>query len=93
MAVSAFSETTLWKRTLGLTSGTEFEQQSISDLRSAYLTFRANIEVVIETIPRDCPGLTVHNITHLDALWDIADLIAGKHFSLGSGPIDVIGSM
>jgi len=33
-------------------------------------------------IHRDLPDLTVHDITHLDALWEMADLVAGPDYPL-----------
>jgi Histidine kinase-, DNA gyrase B-, and HSP90-like ATPase len=35
-----------------------------------------------ETIAKDLPDFTVHDITHSDALWEYADLIAGKTYPL-----------
>lgn len=43
---------------------------------------RARVDGLTKQIAKDCPGLTIHDITHLDGLWRIADLIAGPHFKI-----------
>ena len=42
-------------------------------------------------IPRDIPGFTVHDVTHLDALWETASLIAGDHYPLNPAEAFVFG--
>jgi hypothetical protein len=42
-------------------------------------------------IHRDLPEFTVHDITHLDALWEIADIVAGEQFSLTPPEAFVLG--
>ena len=38
------------------------------------------------------PGLTLHDVTHLDALWETADLIAGDKYPLNPLEAFVFGS-
>ncbi|MBA2593659.1 MAG: hypothetical protein M3495_02490 [Pseudomonadota bacterium] len=37
------------------------------------------------------PGLTVHDITHLDALWRVADQIAGPDYPINPAEAFVLG--
>jgi hypothetical protein len=45
--------------------------------RSAFMSFRDRAATLAAEIRKDLPALTAHDITHLDALWEIASLIAG----------------
>jgi hypothetical protein len=51
-------------------------------LRSSFVSFRQRAAALAGEIHRDLPDLTVHDITHLDALWEIADIISGGEFRL-----------
>jgi hypothetical protein len=42
-------------------------------------------------IARDLPDFTVHDITHIDALWEMAQLIAGSDFHLTPTEAFVLG--
>ncbi|MGQ3017907.1 HD domain-containing protein [Phenylobacterium sp.] len=46
---------------------------------------------MIKTIPGDCRDLTVHDVTHLDALWEMATLIAGPTYELNPAEGFVLG--
>src|SRR5688572_25964341 len=56
-------------------------------LRSALLGFRERAAILAGEIQRDLPEFTVHDVTHLDALWEMADLIAGSDYPLN--PLEV----
>lgn len=43
-------------------------------------------------ISRDLPDLTVHDVTHLDALWEMADLIVGAQHALTPAEAFVFGA-
>ena len=52
---------------------------------------RENVATLITTIPADCKDLTVHDVTHLDALWEMASLIAGPKYALNPAEAFVLG--
>lgn len=60
-------------------------------LRQAYTQFRNRVGQLIQTIPSDIPGLTVHDLTHLDALWDMADILTGGKYELNPAESFVLG--
>lgn len=70
-----FERSTIWVRGLGLDPGQD--ETARERLRSAYFNFRSRSETLASEIARDIPSLTVHDISHIDALWEIADLIIG----------------
>ena len=69
---------TLWKRTLGDTDENPSVQRLVVSLRKA----RQQAAHLTGRIASALPGLTIHDASHLDALWDVADVIAGDQFPL-----------
>jgi hypothetical protein len=78
-----FKETDLWKRTLeARAAGTDSHSQDRDKLRAAYLSMRERAAPLVALGHIECQGLTVHDVTHLDALWEMADLIVGSDFEV-----------
>ena len=73
----SFESTGLWKSTLAARTATDDNSEVRDRLRSAYLGFRERAALLAAEIARDLPDYTVHDISHIDALWGLADLIAG----------------
>jgi hypothetical protein len=88
--MSTFESTSLWQRTLAARTGDEFCEQR-EKLRVAFLSFRERASQIAGEIGRDLPDLTVHDVTHLDALWEMADLIAGPQYELTPCEAFVLG--
>jgi hypothetical protein len=53
-----------------------------SRLRSELTLMRDRAAMIVGEIPRDLAHFTVHDITHLDGLWDMADIVAGEEYKL-----------
>jgi hypothetical protein len=49
-------------------------------LWNALLQFRERAAVLANEIHRDLPDFTDHGLTHLNALWEMADPIAGPKY-------------
>lgn len=79
----------LWQRTLG--SQSEGPKPQLEVLRQAFLTFRGRTAQLIGEIGQLLPGLTVHDITHVDALWRVANEIAGPEYPLNPAEAFVLG--
>ena len=60
-------------------------------LRQALLTFRDRVAQLVQTLGAELPDLTVHDITHLDALWRVADQIAGPDYPINPAEAFVLG--
>lgn len=67
-----FERTKLWSRTLGQNYNEDVER-----LRSSFFDFRRKIEPLVKNIEVELPGLTIHDISHIDSLWEVADQIVG----------------
>jgi hypothetical protein len=60
-------------------------------LRASYESFRDRAALLAGEIARDLPEFTVHDVTHLDALWEMADLLVGDEVRLNPAEAYVIG--
>lgn len=76
-----FQTTGLWQSSLAPIIDDPFEPHR-TRLRAALMTCRENVKPIVERIAQVLPGLTIHDVTHLDALWETADLIAGQGYPL-----------
>lgn len=82
-------ESMLWKTSLGDDSRFGGKRNL---LVSALEAFRANTAILAAEISRDLPDFTVHDISHIDALWEIASIIAGSQITLNPIEAFVFGS-
>ena len=72
----------LWKRSFGLQEpGLQEPTPSVTLLIASLDDVRAKTAQLTSRIQDSLPGLTVHAVTHLDALWEVAEVIAGKEFA------------
>lgn len=77
MAISIdIKETELWKRAFShkpndATAIKELTESLLAELRA----MRSKVDEITKSIQADMPGLTVHDLSHLDAVWEMADRI------------------
>jgi hypothetical protein len=87
--------TTIWRRTLAqrdiCTSGPDPHSALRARTRSAFEAFRRHAAVLAGEIPQQLRELTVHDITHIDALWQYADMIVGEDYPLTPTEAMVLG--
>ena len=81
MVQHSFERTTLWQSSLANRDNEEFSSQR-DRLRTQFLTFRDRVAMLVSRIAAQLPNLTLHDISHLDALWETASLIAGSDYPL-----------
>ena len=81
MAIEHLEATSLWQRSLAARENDNTAKYR-DRLRSALLTMRENVIPFVRNIHRDILGLTVHEESHLDALWQTATCVAGDDFEL-----------
>lgn len=86
-----FEKTTLWQS--GFCAKSESaDAEACSRLRNEFFHIRDRAEKLVSLIVRDIPGLTIHDISHLDALWETASLIAGEDYRLNPAEAFVFGA-
>ena len=90
--VFEFQKTSLWRQSFG-NPAFQKEITAINILRESLLDMRDRAAHLVSLIQRDVPGFTVHDITHLDALWETASLIAGEDYSLNPAEAFLFGSV
>ena len=70
-----FRQTWLWRRSFqSQRSDCPPDEQEF--FRAQYLSVRERAAQLVSRIAADLPEITVHDISHLDALWDTASLVA-----------------
>jgi hypothetical protein len=89
MDQNTYKNTTLWQTALGQKSD-GFDSQR-EKLTRAYEYFRERVALLLKQIQRELPDLTLHDITHVDALWRVASEIAGPEFNLNPAEALVLG--
>lgn len=88
---SEIAKTGLWAVSLGLKDADQEIERKRELLRSVLLRFRERASVITARIAATFPDLTVHDVTHLDALWETASLIAGDGYPLNPLEAFVLG--
>ncbi|OZY83846.1 hypothetical protein CBP51_18690 [Cellvibrio mixtus] len=84
-----YTDTNIWQS--GFEPNEDQYDHHRSRLRLAFLSFRERVGQLIQTIPAEIQGLTVHDLSHLDALWDMADILTGDTHGYNPAEIFVLG--
>jgi hypothetical protein len=84
-----YQNSPLWKQAFQASNdGLDAKRQLLS---AAFTEFRQRASYLVNQIHKDMPSLTVHDITHLDALWWTASEIAGDGYPLNPAEAFVLG--
>lgn len=89
--MAGFENTYLWQSTLAKQLAPDELEKEREFFRVNYENFRVNAGLLAAEISRDLPDYTVHDITHLDALWEIASIICGADYVLNPAEAFVLG--
>lgn len=86
-----YQQTALWKKTLA--EQYEFDEHKIQRERlcSSYVQFRENVKILAAEVALVLPEYTVHDITHIDALWDMASLLLPHDIYINPAESYVLG--
>lgn len=90
-ATLEFMNTKLWQSSLAPQPDDPVQGGPRERLRNEFLKFRKCAAALTGQIARDLPEFTVHDVTHLDALWEMADTIAGEGIPLTPAEAFVLG--
>lgn len=75
-----YKETILWKKSI---DNNVWENDKLrGQLRNAFEKTHENAEYVLNSIRKDFPNLTVHDITHADSLWKVGSTIVGEDYEI-----------
>jgi hypothetical protein len=76
-------KSSIWLETLDEQSSySENYKEEVEILRSSFRDIRTKAEIIANHISESQPGLTLHDISHLDSLWETAHTIAGQNLKL-----------
>lgn len=89
MSQEIYKQSTLWQVAFGHQPDNLNPQRE--KLSQAYDGFRERVALLLAQIQRELPALTLHDITHVDALWRVASEIAGPEFPLNPAEALVLG--
>ncbi|MEI7232726.1 ATP-binding protein [Pectobacterium carotovorum] len=84
------AQSSIWRSTLAQQDSDTHETER-ERLRSSFMSFRGRVSLLALEIAKDLPDLTVHDISHLDALWEVGSQIIGPNFSLTPAEGYVLG--
>ena len=86
-------QTGIWRRTLdeGAFGDADPDTAFRSKLRQAFVNFRERASTLAAEIPQALRDLTVHDQTHTDALWQLADMIIGNNYPITPTEAFVLG--
>ena len=87
--MDTFLKTPLWARTLGIIDGQYSDETE--RLRSVFLDTRTRVAGLLSEIRNSAPDLTIHDITHVDALWEIGGLLLQADETLNPAEGFVLG--
>jgi Histidine kinase-, DNA gyrase B-, and HSP90-like ATPase len=76
-----YENTSLWRTSL-VAPENDANAKYYGRLSSAYEIFRQRAASITARIQSQMPNLTLHDVTHLDALWETASLVAGPNYPL-----------
>lgn len=91
MADLEFETSALWQAAFGERSK-DRHAAARAALKRKFLDLREKVAVLVAQIAKDLPGLTIHDVTHLDALWETASLIAGPELAINPAEAYVLGA-
>lgn len=85
-----FKNTILWRAAFedARSDATSAEQ---AHLAGVYESMRKRASALVAKIQTDLPHMTIHDVTHLDALWEMASIAAGNSFDLNPAEAFVFG--
>jgi hypothetical protein len=88
---NSFLSSPLWRRTLESDLRRDPHAVERERLRASYLLTRTHAATLLAELSRSVPDFTVHDITHVDALWETASLVAGPQIVLTPAEAYVLG--
>ena len=89
--MNRFEQTSIWQKTLGKQLEADNYEKNREFLRVEFENFREKAKLLASEIARVLPEFTVHDITHIDALWETAELVVKDDFELTPAEAFVLG--
>ncbi|WP_432079961.1 HD domain-containing protein [Streptomyces sp. WAC 04229] len=91
MTEHVHTSTPLWQNALAARPDPDPHAGQRERLRTSYTELRRKAGTLLEENARSMPDFTVHDISHVDALWETADLVCGTEVTLNPAEAYVLG--
>jgi hypothetical protein len=79
--VEDHEKTTLWQTAFGKINQRNAQQViACNDLLATLRSLESRVTPILEMIPGNCRGLTIHDISHVHQLWSVASEICGPDY-------------
>jgi len=86
MSLERIECTSIWTKTLSNNpNDSSLNNGNREQLRNAFKTLRKNTKPLVDQIAAEFPGLTIHDTSHSDALWEVADRFLNRCQTSGFG--------
>lgn len=89
--MNRYEQTSIWQKTLGKQLEPDLYEKERDFLRVEFENFRERAKILAAEIATILPEFTVHNITHIDALWETAEIVTKDEFELTPTEAFVLG--
>ena len=86
-----FRQTWLWRQAF-LTPRSDCAVEEQEFFRTQYMLLRERAAQLVSRIVADMPEMTIHDISHSDALWDTASLVAEGAVNVNPAEAFVLGA-
>ncbi len=83
-----YNETSLW---VNSTKYSEKDKSKLDEITTAYSKMHERTKFISAQIFSSIPNFTIHDDTHIEALWEIASLIVGPDYKLTPTELFVLG--
>ncbi|MBW6425929.1 hypothetical protein KX729_31585 [Rhizobium sp. XQZ8] len=78
----SYTQSQIWKRLFQSKTLAEDEKHKAEKLSSIFSDIRNQVSLLVGEISIDLSGFTVHDISHVDALWSSCDQIISEEYQL-----------
>lgn len=85
-----YKDTPLWRAAF-VENRADATQEEQARLVTCYEAMRSRASALVSKISADLPHMTIHDVTHLDALWEMASLASGSQVALNPAEAFVFG--
>lgn len=89
--MNRFEQTAIWQKTLGKQLESDNYEKQREFLRVEFENFRDRAKLLASEIALVLPEFTVHDISHIDALWETAELVVQNDLNLTPAEAFVLG--
>ncbi|MGG4093469.1 HD domain-containing protein [Paenibacillus lautus] len=89
--MNRYEQTTIWNRNLAVQYESDLYSKERELLRVTFENFRERAKVLASEIHVNLPDFTVHDISHIDALWEMTELITDGDYKLTPPEVFVLG--